>query len=290
MAVKRGLGRGLDVLLGGVSGGQNAEDRLQTLALHLLDPGKYQPRHQMDDDALRELADSIRSQGVIQPIVVRAKADGRYEIVAGERRFRAAKLAGLYDVPVVVRELSDEATLAVALIENLQREDLNAIEEAQGMARLIEEFDLTQERVGQILGRARASVSNALRLLTLPDAVQNLLHSGQLSMGHGRALLSLPVLSQLELAQRAVAESWSVRELEKQAQLLLNQEDISSVASQKNAQDPDILTLEEELCDCLGMNVQIKHKKSGAGSLKIEYQSLAQFEDFLAILRAHFQK
>lgn len=290
MAVKRGLGRGLDVLLGGISGGQNAlaADRLQTIALHLLDAGQYQPRLHMDEDGLQALADSIRAQGVIQPIVVRAKADGRFEIIAGERRFRAAKMAGLYEIPVVLRELNDEVALAVALVENIQREQLNAIEEARSIARLIEEFDLTQERAAQILGRSRAAISNALRLLSLPDVLQDLVHAGELSMGHVRALLPLPVLSQLDLAQRAAKEAWSVRETEKQAQALLKQNEHSP--KKQDAQDPDVLALEEKLGDWLGMKVQIKHKKTGAGSLKIDYQSLAQFEELLTILREHFQK
>lgn len=286
---RKGLGRGLESLLGASK--FNAEvsgEHLESISLDQLDAGVYQPRTNMNEEALEALADSIRAQGVIQPIVVRRKASGRYEIIAGERRFRAALRVGLKELPAIVREVSDEAALAVALVENIQREALDPLEEARGIARLIEEFDLTHERAGEILGRSRSAVSNLLRLLSLPDPVQTLLHEGQLSMGHVRALLSLDVLNQIDLAQRAATGAWSVREIERQAQLRQASEEIPTIRTaikEKVMRDPDVMRLEERLCDELGMTVNISHKKSGAGYLKIEYVSLEQLDDFLHLVR-----
>ncbi|RTL03077.1 MAG: ParB/RepB/Spo0J family partition protein, partial [Neisseriaceae bacterium] len=216
----KGLGRGLEALLAETCN-DDVADSLQTVPVGQLQPGKYQPRSRMDQVALAELAASIRAQGLMQPILVRPLVNGAYEIIAGERRWRAAQMAELREVPVVVRHVADEAALAMALIENIQREDLNALEEALGIQRLIDEFGMTHESAAMALGRSRSAVSNLLRLLGLPEPVREMLHCGEIDMGHGRALLSLPLLKQIEIAQQVVRKSLSVRETERLVQQLL---------------------------------------------------------------------
>lgn len=272
MVKLKGLGRGLDALL---SVAENAEDRLQTLAIDLLRPGKFQPRVQMDEVALAELADSIRSQGIIQPVVVREVGFGEYELIAGERRWRAARLAGLEEIPAVIKSVPDESALAMALIENIQRQELDAIEEAHGIQRLINEFGMSHESAAQVLGRSRSAVSNLLRLLALPEGIQRLLHAGKLEMGHARALLPLPLSRQLKLAEDTVRLGLSVREVERRAQ----QAEQPAVPAQ--ARDPDVMRLEERLSGHLGAGVSIRHGKAGNGKITIEYSSLAALDGIL---------
>jgi ParB family chromosome partitioning protein len=281
----KGLGRGLDALLG-----ETAQvpppGAPQTLALELLVAGRYQPRTQMDPAALAELADSIRAQGVIQPILVRPIDDHRYEIIAGERRFRAAKLAGLVEIPVQVREVPDEAALAMALIENIQREDLSPLEEAQGVQRLIREFSFTHEQAAAAIGRSRSATSNLLRLLNLAPAVQDLLLAGQLDMGHARALLALEAPAQVELADRIVGRTLSVRQAEamvRRAISLANEARAEPVAPR--AADRDLLRLEEELSDALAARVQVRANARGRGQVLIDFASLEELQGILDRLR-----
>jgi ParB family chromosome partitioning protein len=269
----KGLGRGLDALFDG--GGQEtvrSPDSLARLPLGQLQPGKYQPRTQMDQSSLEELAASIRSQGMIQPILVRSVAAGRYEIIAGERRWRAAGLAGLQEVPVVIREVPDQAALAMALIENIQRENLNPLEEAQGMQRLIDEFQLTHQSLAESVGRSRAAVSNALRLLNLAASVQKMLLENKIDMDHARALLSLDNRRQHDIAQKVIAQNLSVRETEALVNLLLHPAPISP-AKPKKLMDRDVARLAEELSEKLGTNVEIKTGRKGSGKLILNYTS-----------------
>ncbi len=271
-AKKSRLGRGLDALLGdtGASVEDLAPDKLQQLPVELLQRGKFQPRRQMDQDALDELASSIAKQGVLQPIVARRLASGDYEIIAGERRWRAAQQAGLDRVPVVVRKLSDEDAMVIGLIENLQREDLNPIEEARGMQRLIEEFTMTHQQVADSVSRSRAAVSNMLRLLSLQTEVSDLLEQGLLDMGHARALLSLEEGVQNKAAQQIVKKGMSVRQAEQLVRRL--QEDSSSNPSVKNkVKDPDVRHLEESLSEKLGTHVEIRLGSRGKGRLIIDF-------------------
>lgn len=292
MAKPKGLGRGLEALL---SDTPSAEVLLQTLPVHALRPGVYQPRTHMDQDSLNALANSIRSQGVIQPVVVRELRFGEYEIIAGERRWRAAQLAGLELIPAVIRQVPDEAALAMALIENIQREQLNPLEEAVGIQRLIDEFEMTHERAAQALGRSRSAVSNLLRLLQLAQPVQELLQSGQLDMGHARALVILPVLAQIALAKQIAEQGLSVREVERRAQNWLVEPSTqkSSVlrgALRRSADaDPDVARLAESLSDVLGAAVQIKHRAAGAGQVVIQYASLDQLDGILSVLNKNSQ-
>ncbi|TDR80661.1 ParB/RepB/Spo0J family partition protein [Paludibacterium purpuratum] len=276
MVKLKGLGRGLDALL---SVAETAEDRLQTLAIDLIRPGKYQPRSRMNEEALNDLADSIRSQGIIQPVVVREVGFGEYELIAGERRWRAARIAGLAELPAVIKTVPDEAALAMALIENIQRQELDAIEEAQGIQRLINEFGMSHETAAQALGRSRSAVSNLLRLLSLPEAIQSMLHESQLEMGHARALLTLPPQRQMKLAQEAVKHGLSVREVERRAQ----QED--RPAPVRPPQDPDVKRLADTLAEHLGAGVAIRHGKGGKGKITIEYSSVAALEGILEKLQ-----
>src|SRR6185369_10147951 len=254
MSRHKGLGRGLDALLGG-SGKREAEDELSQLAVASLRPGKYQPRTRMDEASLAELAESIRSRGVIQPIVVRPVDGGQYEILAGERRWRAARMAGLERVPAVVREVPDEAALGIGLIENIQREDLNPIEEANGLKRLIEEFKLTHDEVAKAIGRSRAGVTNLLRLLELAAAVQAMVQDGRIDMGHARALAALGKSKQVELAERIAQQGLSVRETERLVQ--------AAAAAPRAARasgprlDSDSRRLQEELAESLGASVRL---------------------------------
>ncbi|MFC4160640.1 ParB/RepB/Spo0J family partition protein [Chitinimonas lacunae] len=279
MAKLKGLGRGLDALLGAV---EPVEERLQSLPLHYLQAGKYQPRSRMDDTSLDELADSIRAQGVIQPVLARELGVDRYEIIAGERRWRAAQRAGLSEIPAVVRKVSDEAALAMALIENIQREDLNPLEEALGLQRLIDDFGLTHDACAQAVGKSRSAVTNLLRLLNLAEPVQERLAAGEIDMGHARALLSLPVLRQIELARLVAERELSVRETEK----LVQQAQDNAPAKPVQRVDPDLARLQEDLSDRLGAKVSIAAGSRGRGRVTIEYASLDQLDGLIARLRA----
>ncbi|RQO69179.1 chromosome partitioning protein ParB [Aquitalea sp. FJL05] len=285
MAKLKGLGRGLDALLATSAA---VDDRLTTLSIDLIRPGKYQPRSHMNEVALDELAASIRAQGIIQPVVVREVGLGEYELIAGERRWRAARKAGLTEVPAVVKTVADEAALAMALIENIQRQELDPIEEAQGLKRLISEFGLTHETAADAVGRSRSAVSNLLRLLALPEPVQHMLHQGLLEMGHARALLALPVVQQLELAHLAVDKGWSVREVERRVQQLSDQK--TTVAAVDKRVDPDIARLEQEVSERIGAKVSIRHGARGQGRLQVEYANLDDLERLLEKLQAKSSK
>jgi ParB family chromosome partitioning protein len=283
MAKLKGLGRGLDALLAAdASQSQSTPGELQTIAAAQLRPGRYQPRSRMDDASIAELADSIKAQGVLQPILVRS-VEGGYEIIAGERRWRAAQVAGLSEVPVVIRKVDDNAALAIALIENIQRENLNPLEEATGIQRLIDEFSMTHETVGKAVGRSRSAVSNLLRLLSLQDPVQALLMEGAIDMGHARALLAAPPSRQIELAQRIVALGLSVRETE---QLVSGKSAVTKKPARAARKDRDIVALEESMSETLGAAVTIRHRKSGRGTMSIDYADLDQLDAILARLRA----
>ncbi|WP_374343425.1 ParB/RepB/Spo0J family partition protein [Azonexus sp.] len=283
MIKMKGLGRGLDALLAGSDRPQGDEQR--NLPVERLRPGKYQPRTHMDEASLAELAASIKAQGVMQPILVRAvdKTPGaeRYEIVAGERRWRAAQLAGLTEVPVLVRAIPDEQALAMALIENIQRENLNPLEEALGLQRLIDEFGLTHQQAADAVGRSRPAASNLLRLLQLSPVVQEMLMVGKLDMGHARALLPLSVVQQVAVAQRIVHRGMSVREAERLVQQLLSPPKKASV----QPVDRDLLRLQEELSDNIGAAVAIRSSKKGSGKITIEFNSLDQLDGILGRLR-----
>jgi ParB family chromosome partitioning protein len=280
----KGLGRGLDALLGGnTKSREPAEDALGQLAVAALRPGKYQPRTRMDETSLAELAESIRSRGVIQPIIVRPVGDSQYEILAGERRWRAARIAGLDKVPVVIREVPDEAALGIGLIENIQREDLNPIEEASGLARLIGEFGLTHEEVAKAIGRSRTGVTNLLRLLELAPAVQDMVQDSRIDMGHARALLSLSKSRQVELANQIAEKGLSVRETERLVQSATAAPAAPRAAAPKL--DPDTRRLQEELCESLGATVQLKPRTGGRGSVVIDYSSLDELQGLLKRLK-----
>lgn len=286
MARLKGLGRGLDALLGGNEPAATppaaaAADAQRELAIDQLQPGKYQPRTHMHQEALKELAESIKTQGVIQPILVRPLDGGKHEIIAGERRWRAARMAGLQLVPVVVRDIPDSQALAVALIENIQREDLNPLEEAQGIQRLTNEFGLTHQNAADALGRSRTAVTNLLRLLELAPPVRELLSQGRLDMGHARALLALPALRQVELANEIAAKGLSVREVEKRVGELVAR----PTARIPRTVDRDVARLTEDLAQKLGTAVQIKQKGKGRGTLIVEYRSLDQLDGLIEKLR-----
>ncbi len=278
---KKGLGRGLGALLDANTGPEAMHQ--DTLLVTKLQPGKYQPRTRMDQDSLNELAASIKSQGIMQPILVRPIGNERYEIIAGERRWRAAQLAGMSEVPVLVREIPDEATLAMSLIENIQRENLNPLEEAAGIQRLIDEFGMSHQQAADAVGRSRPAASNLLRLLHLAKPVQECLFSGELDMGHARALLPLPKGDQARLAALVVHKGLSVRETEKLVQRELHPAP-QKVVEQKV--DRDLLRLQEELADTLGAPIKLVTSKKGAGSLTISFSSLDQLEGILERLRA----
>jgi ParB family transcriptional regulator, chromosome partitioning protein len=283
MARMKGLGRGLDALLGGDDPAPvpQAPDRQSELRIDQLQPGKYQPRSHMDDAALKELAASIKTQGIIQPILVRPVSEGRFEIIAGERRWRAARMAGLDAVPVLVREVADNAALAMALIENIQREDLNPLEQAAGIQRLVNEFGATHDQAADMVGRSRSAVTNLLRLLGLAAPVRELLQQGKLDMGHARALLALIGMQQIEAARAVVSKNLSVRDTEKLVGQLLR--GTSGKAARKPA-DRDVMRLQEDLAQKLGTKVQIKAGNKGRGSLVIHYSSLVQLDAILARL------
>lgn len=284
-----GLGRGLDALL--ANGGlpkleeqaKVADAReLQQLALDVIQRGKYQPRRDMDPQALEELASSIKVQGVLQPIVVRPVAGGRFELIAGERRWRAAQLAGLAAIPAMVREVSDESAIAMALIENIQREDLNPIEEALALQRFQQEFQITQQQLAEALGKSRVTISNLLRLLNLPEEVRTLLAHGDLEMGHARALLGLPEKRQVEGARHVVARALTVRQTEALVRAWLAAKDQGPIKTRPNA---DISALERRLAEKLGSPVEIKHASTGKGRLVIRYGSLDELQGVLAHIR-----
>lgn len=278
MAKLKGLGRGLDALLGE---GETADgERLLTLPVESLVPGKYQPRTRMDAEALAELADSIKSQGLMQPILARAIPGGRYEIIAGERRWRASQLAGLAAVSVLVRDVPDEAALKMALIENIQRENLNPLEEAQGIHRLIQEFSMTHQTAAESVGRSRVAVTNLLRLLNLAKPVQGLLMNGDLDMGHARALLALTHAKQVDSASEVVKRGLSVREAERLVARVLKPQE-----KKAPSRDRDVARLEEELAEKLGAGVKISANRKGAGRLCIEFASLDQLDDLLGRIR-----
>ena len=297
-----GLGRGLEALLGPKAAAQApvlqaiATDILRSLPIAALAPGKYQPRTRMDDGKLAELAESIKAQGVIQPIVVRevlpdgARARGgqRYEIIAGERRWRASQLAGLVEIPAVIREVDDRTVVAMALIENIQREDLNPLEEAQALQRLIDEFDLTHAQAAEAVGRSRTAVSNLLRLLELPADIRQLVETGALEMGHARALLTLAPPVAIALAQQAAQNGWSVREVEHRVQQLASGKLPATPKKSGNGKarpSADIATLERELSEALGTRVGVLHGRGGKGRLVIHYSDLDTLEGVLEKLR-----
>lgn len=282
MIKHKGLGRGLDALLGGDRTAAPAIDQTGALKINQLQPGKYQPRTHMGQAALNELADSIRMRGVIQPILVRPLGKDKYEILAGERRWRASQLAGLVEVPVIIREVPDEAALGIGLIENIQREDLNAMEEAAGIHRLIEEFKLTHEDAAKAVGRSRSAVSNLLRLLELANPVQQMVMEGKLEMGHARALLGVGKAKQVELAQQFAEKGASVRDAERAVRLAAQP---PSAARSSGREDPDVRRLQNELAESLGAGVAIKAGKKGKGVLSISYGSLDQLEELILRLK-----
>jgi len=278
----KGLGRGLDALLSGSDDATPSQEMLQVLAVDRLRPGKYQPRTRMDAASLAELADSIREQGVMQPILVRPVDGGKFEIVAGERRWRAAQQAGLREVPTLVRTIADRAALALSLIENIQREDLNPLEEAQGFQRLIDEFGLTHDDVAKAVGRSRSTVTNLLRLTTLAKPVQDYLYQGALEMGHARALLGLPVAQQGGAAARVVENGLSVRETERLAHQMQNAQKRGARSAQRGGYDADTARLENDLAERLGAPVHIEPGRKGAGRIVIRYSSLEELDGIVA--------
>ena len=281
-AKKRGLGRGLDALLGGDAEREptsEGDGELRTLTIAKIQPGRYQPRHAMDPERLDELAASIRAQGVIQPIVVREISRDRYELIAGERRWRAAQKAGLTEIPALIKEVPDQAVVAMALIENIQRENLSPLEEAQALSRLIQEFHLTHQETADAVGRSRAAVSNLLRLLDLPAEVKRLLDERKLDMGHARALATLPEDRATLLALQAAEHGWSVRELEEAARRAETQP--KGKAKKAAARDPNIAALERDLAEKLATRVVIAHARSGRGKLVIHYHSVDELDGIL---------
>ena len=294
MVRKRGLGRGLDALLGSipdiparqgvasVAVGEAVDGSLRSVPIERIRRGRHQPRRIVDESALEELAHSVRSRGIVQPIVVRPTGNGGFEIVAGERRWRAAQMAGLHEVPVIVRECSDSEAAAVALIENIQREDLNPIEEAEGYRTLAGEFGLTHQELADTVGRSRSSVSNTLRLLELNRDVRALVEQGELDMGHARALLALSGAEQSETAAEVVRRGLSARETEK---LVRSKAKGDTAATGPRARDPDVVRLETDLAERIGAKVRIDHKAKGRGSLTIHYSSLEALDGILQRIR-----
>ncbi|MDQ3260685.1 MAG: ParB/RepB/Spo0J family partition protein [Pseudomonadota bacterium] len=277
----KGLGRGLDSLLGAdFAPGVQPDELPQSLPIDSMRPGKFQPRTGMDAQALSELAESIKAQGILQPVLVRPVGAGQYEIIAGERRWRAARIAGLTSVPVAVRDIPDDAALSAALIENIQRENLNPLEEATGIVRLIDEFKMTHEVAGKAVGRSRTAVTNLLRLLNLAQPVRELLLANQIDMGHARALLVLSNAKQAEIAHHVVKARLSVRQTEALVARSQNAKTNAVVSANR-----DVLRLQEELADRLGSAVQIRASKSGKGSIKLSFQNLAELDRILVKLK-----
>ena len=282
MAKPKGLGRGLDALLSNTDEDTPKNDgSLQTLSISDLKPGKYQPRSIMQEEALYALSQSILKQGVMQPIIVRPIGNNQYEIIAGERRWRAAKLANLNEVPVIIKNIPDESALAMALIENIQREDLNPLEEAVGIKRLIDEFNMTHEEAADAVGKSRVTVSNLLRLLTLTKPVQDRLLSGKIDMGHARALIGLEGSQQIMLCEEVIQKNLSVREVEALVKNLQNsyKKDKATLSPKKT--NADVRQLEESLAETLGASVTIDAKKNGSGVLKVHYRNLEQLDEIL---------
>jgi len=282
MQRKKGLGRGLDALLAGNDDVIDSDRQRQaTLAIGDLQPGKYQPRTRMDPGSLEDLAASIKAQGLIQPISVRPIAGGRYEIIAGERRWRASQIAGLVEVPVLIREIPDDAALAMSLIENIQREDLNPLEEAAGLQRLIDEFGMTHQQAADAVGRSRSAATNLLRLLQLAKPAQDLLMAGDIEMGHARAILAAPKSDQGRLAAEVADKGWSVRETEKRVARELHPP-VHKPAAERSR---DLVRLEEDLADSLGAAVKLSANRKGAGSISIRFNSLDQLDGILRRLQ-----
>jgi ParB family chromosome partitioning protein len=278
MQKKRGLGRGLSELLGDASPVREKPQEVQTLPIEFLQRGKYQPRRDMDPEKLRELADSIAAQGVIQPIIVRKiDGDNKYEIIAGERRWRASQLAELQEVPVVLKELDDRSVMAIALIENIQREDLTALEEAEALRRLQDEFELTHQQIATAVGKSRTTITNLLRLLELAIDVKVMLGKGLLEMGHARALLGLEEVKQIEIANKAVKQGLTVRAVEK----LVREQNEGKPAELSKKVDPDTLRLQSELSEKTGAKVEINHQSGGKGKLVFSYTSLEELEGII---------
>lgn len=285
---RRGLGKGLDALLSGASlettliskKADKTRETLKYLPIDVLQRGQYQPRRDMDPEALEDLSMSIRKQGVIQPIVVRPVSSDKFEIIAGERRWRASQLAGKETIPAVIREIPDDIALALALIENIQRENLNPIEEAAALQRLIDEFDMTHQQVAEVVGRSRAAVSNLLRLMALEATVKTMLERGDLEMGHARALLALDKVKQVQAARQVVARELSVRETERLVKNVI--EGKESVNKVQKTLDPDVRKLQDDLANKLGARVVVKHGGKGRGKLVIEYNSLDELDGILS--------
>ena len=287
---KRGLGRGLDALLGAstaetapTAGSSAPTADLRDIPVDLIRRGKYQPRRDMDPEALQELADSIKAQGVMQPIVLRPIENDRFEIIAGERRWRATQLAGLDIIPAQVKDVPDEAAIAMALIENIQREDLNPVEEALALQRLQQEFELTQQQVAEAVGKSRSAVTNLLRLMSLRDDVRTMLEHGDIEMGHGKALLGLPADQQSSAARTVVSKGLSVRQTESLVRQLNKAK--SQALNKPRTMDPNVRQLQDELSEKLGTPVQIQHSASGKGKLVLPYSSLDELDGILAHLK-----
>jgi len=284
---KKGLGRGLEALLGEKAQNENASSEINRLPLTALQAGKYQPRQKMEAGALQELAESIREQGVMQPLLVRLVGAGKYEIIAGERRFRAAMIAGLTEVPVLVSGADDQAAAAMALVENMQREDLNPLEESQGLARLIEEFGFTHEQAAKAVGKSRSAITNLLRLAQLAKPVQAMLLAGDIDMGHARALLPLPGASQVALAQRIAAQGLSVREAERMSAALAiaggqigDKKSKTKSGAVTPSRDPDMRRLTQEIADLIGLSTEFKFKGKG-GELRIRFSQFDELDSLL---------
>ena len=273
----RGLGRGLDALLSNDGDNQSSEETSNVIALDKLVPGKFQPRKNFNQDTLKELAESIKAQGIIQPILVRMISNNQYEIIAGERRWQAAKIANLKEVPVIIKDVSDSTALAMALIENIQREDLNVIEEARGIRRLIDEFNITHEEAAEAVGKSRTTVSNILRLLNLCEHAQKALETKKIEMGHARAILSLSLIDQTMMCQKIINQQLTVREVEK----AVSKGETKKIPS-KQSKDNDIKRMENELSDRFGIVVSINHKSSGRGSINLKYSSLDELDKIIA--------
>lgn len=284
-AKRKGLGRGLDALLGGAAlaaVGEESPDELRQIPVDLIQRGKYQPRRDMREESLKDLADSIKAQGVVQPILVRPLGDRRYEIIAGERRWRAAQMAGLRDVPAVVRDVPDRTAIAMALIENIQRADLNPLEEAEALQRLISEFEMTHQQAAEAVGRSRAAVTNMLRLLELTKEVQDLVRQGALEMGHARAILALKGIAQTDSARKIVDRGLSVRETEQLVRRRLKEMGGHAPAREASKADPNVRKLERDLTDKLGAKVTVEGGAKGKGRLVIHYSSLDELDGILA--------
>jgi ParB family chromosome partitioning protein len=296
-AKKRGLGRGLDALLSSGKGEQDIAEEFArdgslettrssaTLPVEAISRGRYQPRREFDSDSLQELADSIAAQGVLQPIVVRPVAEGQYEIIAGERRWRASQLAGLAEIPVVVKEVDEQTAMAIGLIENIQRDDLNPLEEASAMHRLLNEFELTHQEVARAVGKSRTSVTNLLRLLDLNSDIKEYVETGQLEMGHARALLGLKGNTQTEAGRQVVSRGLSVRETEKLVRRLHSKSEEEGPKRTRKELDPDVRRLQDDLAERLGTRVNIQQGDKGKGKLVIAYNSLDELDGILAHIK-----